>query len=268
MIERTVLSLGVTVAAIASSSSFATAAGVNQQEQPSRDRAISTATTVSIAELTNVFGETGSSGVPAAIAPHPVALSQSVDNLQAEPVLGTPAPGTTVTTAAALSTAPVPASEAQASKLVNASTVAQTLTPGQATRSGPSYFGLGINIGAIDDGDTVLGKTSFALISKIGLTQYLSVRPAVLINGDATFLVPITLDFPSYNLHQISFAPYLGIGGAFSTGKGKSADLIISGGVDVPISAHLTATAAVNLGVIDGIDLGILLGVGYTFSGF
>jgi hypothetical protein len=155
-----------------------------------------------------------------------------------------------------------PAAEPQTSVLAQA----EPITPGRATRSGSSYVGVGANIGAI--GRTPLGDLSGAILSKIGLTRTISVRPAVLINGDATFLLPLTLDFPIERAERVSFAPYVGVGASFSTGDRKNADLIVSGGVDIPLSSQFTLTAAANAGLINGVELGVLVGIGYNFAGF
>jgi len=181
-----------------------------------------------------------------------------------------PTPGTVPTSAAALD---LEASTAAFAEQQNfAQTTAPVLAqiepiePGRATRSGSSYVGVGANIGAI--GRTPLGDLSGAILSKIGLTSNISVRPAVLIDGDVTFLFPVTLDFPFQNAGRVNFAPYVGLGASFSTGDRKNADLILSGGVDVPLSRQLTLTAAANAGVINGIELGVLIGIGYNFAGF
>ncbi|MBW4623256.1 MAG: hypothetical protein KME17_28350 [Cyanosarcina radialis HA8281-LM2] len=142
------------------------------------------------------------------------------------------------------------------------------VVPGRATRSGPSYIGVGGNIG-LGDGDTALGEGSFAVFSKIGLLPSFSVRPAVLFSDDATILVPITYDFnigagPTDAL-GFNAAPYLGVGAAFSTGDGTSVDLLLTGGLDVPLSSRFTATGAVNVTVTGDSAIGILLGVGYNF---
>lgn len=186
------------------------------------------------------------------------------------PTSAIPFPGTVATSVAALNTeatAPT-AAELQALAQPESSVVAQIepITPGRATRSGSSYVGLGANIGAI--GRTPLGDTSGAILSKIGLTRTFSVRPAVLINGDATFLFPITLDFPIENAGRVNFAPYVGVGASFSTGDRKNADLIVTGGVDVPLSTQFTLTAGATAGLINGVELGVLVGIGYNFSGF
>ncbi len=144
-----------------------------------------------------------------------------------------------------------------------------TVRPGRATRSGPSYIGIGGNIGF--GGDSALGDTSFAILSKIGLTNNFSVRPSVLFQDNVTVLVPVTYDFVSREAVEVSddfvitAAPYLGAGVAFSTGDDSNFGFLISGGVDVPLSSNFTATAGLNIGFLDGTDVGLLVGVGYTF---
>ncbi len=145
------------------------------------------------------------------------------------------------------------------------------VSPGRTTRSGSSYVGIGGNIG-IGSGDTSLGEGSFAVISKIGLLRSFSVRPSLLFSGDVTILLPVTYDFsfgegPTETL-GFTAAPYVGIGAAISTGDGGDVALLLTGGVDVPISSQFTATAAVNATVTGRAAIGILIGVGYNFSGF
>jgi len=144
-----------------------------------------------------------------------------------------------------------------------------TIRPGRATRSGPSYIGIGGNLGF--GGDSALGDGSFAIISKIGLTNNFSVRPTVLFRDELTFLVPVTYDFVSQNAVEVSddfvitAAPYAGAGVIVSTGDNGNFGFLITGGVDVPISTNFTATAGLNIGFIDGAEVGLLVGVGYTF---
>lgn len=139
------------------------------------------------------------------------------------------------------------------------------VAPGRATRSGPSYIGIGGNIGF--GGDTTLSEGAFSVFSKVGLTRNLSVRPAALIGDNAVFLVPVTIDFPTEDLEitQVTVAPYVGGGLAISTGRDSTVGALITGGVDVPISPRITATAGVNVGFVDETEVGILLGVGYNY---
>lgn len=142
------------------------------------------------------------------------------------------------------------------------------VSPGRTTRGGSSYIGVGGNIGIT--GDTRIGEGSFAVISKVGLTNTLSVRPGALVGDGTVFLLPVTLDFPVQRVTetgetQIGAAPYLGAGVAVSTGRDSTVGFLVSGGVDVPIANQLTANAGVNVSFIDDTDVGILLGVGYNF---
>lgn len=132
-------------------------------------------------------------------------------------------------------------------------------------------MGIGGNIG-IGNGDISLGQGSFAVLSKIGLTRNFSVRPSVLINNDVAILLPITYDFsfgegPTGGL-GFTAAPFLGLGAAISTGGGGDVGLLLTGGIDVPLSSQFTATASVNASVTGQSAVGVLLGVGYNFAGF
>jgi hypothetical protein len=175
-------------------------------------------------------------------------------------------PGTTITSAADLVAQPtVSPTEQTQSQTESTQEVAQVVAPGRATRSGPSYLGVAANIGIA--GDTTLNEGAFTVISKIGITRNLSARPAALIGDNAVFLIPITVDFPQENLEvtQLNVAPYIGGGVAISTGDDSTVGALISGGVDVPLSPQITATAGVNVGFIDDTDVGLLVGVGYNF---
>ncbi len=141
------------------------------------------------------------------------------------------------------------------------------INPGRATRSGSSYIGVGGNIGI--GGDTGIGEGSFSVISKVGLTRNFSARPSVLFGDNTTILLPVTIDFPSESLEITRFnvAPYIGGGAIISTGDDSDVGVLLSGGVDVPLTSQFTATAGVNVGFVDETDVGVILGVGYNFSG-
>lgn len=139
--------------------------------------------------------------------------------------------------------------------------------PGTATRSGSSYIGVGGNIGI--GGDTGIGEGSFSVISKVGLTRNFSARPSVMFGDNTTILLPITVDFPSQNIEATRFniAPYVGGGAVISTGDDSEVGVLLTGGIDVPINSQFTATAGVNVGFVGDTDVGLILGVGYNFSG-
>lgn len=190
----------------------------------------------------------------------------------AMPTMSVPLNAESATTPAA-STTPDATNQPNVSPTAIERTTAQLsdVDPGRATRSGSSYVGIGGNIG-IGSGDTQLGQGSFAVLSKIGLLPSFSVRPSVLFSDDVTILIPITYDFsfgqgPTSTL-GFSAAPFVGVGAAISTGDGADVGLLLTGGVDVPLSSQFTATASVNASVTGEAAVGILLGVGYNFQGF
>jgi hypothetical protein len=135
----------------------------------------------------------------------------------------------------------------------------------RSTRSGPSYLGVGANFGLTGGSD--LGGTSFAIISKLGLTEVISVRPSILILRDfATILLPVTYDLaPQQSFGDLQFSPYVGGGVAINTGSNSSVGPMITAGFDIPLSSRFTINVAANLAFLRTTDLGILVGVGYNF---
>jgi hypothetical protein len=156
------------------------------------------------------------------------------------------------------------------SQLDHTPIVAQTnpdleVEPGRRTRSGSSYIGIGGNIGLT--GDSPVGDGAFAVFSKIGLTRSFSARPSAVINDDAVFLIPATIDFSGDEVPEAGFrvAPYLGGGVAISTEDDGDFGGLITGGLDVPISSQFTANTSANVTFMDDTDLGLQVGVGYNF---
>ncbi len=179
-----------------------------------------------------------------------------------------PVPGTTATSAASLTTAP-PAPQQAPATTTNTDEVAQVdVDPGTPTFGGDSYIGIAGNLGL--GGDSALGDSSFMVISKIGLTTRIAVRPSVAIENDPVVLVPVTFDFSIRPVdaftERLPIAPYVGGGIAFSTGDDSDVGPLITAGVDFPVTPRFTATAAVNAAFLDDTDVGILVGIGYNFS--
>ncbi|MBD2199537.1 MULTISPECIES: hypothetical protein [Calothrix] len=175
-----------------------------------------------------------------------------------------PTPGKTSTTAVDLIPQPTkPAAE-------TAAEVAQVdINPGRTTRSGSSYIGVAGNIGL--GGDSALSEGGFMIISKIGLTRSISVRPSVAIEDDPVVLVPLTYDFNLRSAdaldEDLAVAPYVGAGVAIETSGDADVGLLVTGGVDVPLNSNFTATAGVNAAFLDQTDVGLMIGVGYNFTG-
>ncbi len=183
----------------------------------------------------------------------------------------TPIPGTVATSSTALNFQDIqPTTTAQSPT----TKVAQTnILPGRATRGGRSYVGVGINVGISGD-DSALGDANFSVLSKIGLTRSISVRPSAVINDDnSVILVPVTYDISIRDTADpftevLPFTPYIGAGAAFKLGDDSETGLLLSGGVDFPLGSQFTANASVNAGFFDDVDIGLLLGVGFNFPGF
>jgi|GEM_PF-1133457 len=135
---------------------------------------------------------------------------------------------------------------------------------GQDARSNPSFLGAGINLGI--GGDSALGDSSFAVLSKIALGSDLSVRPTLLIENDVTFLIPVTYDFERITTEYLTLAPYAGGGLSFSSGDDSNFDLLLSAGFDIPITRNLAATTGVNITPFDSFDIGIQAGLVLTFG--
>ncbi|MDZ8085800.1 MAG: hypothetical protein RMY16_09585 [Nostoc sp. DedQUE12b] len=181
-------------------------------------------------------------------------------------VIPIPVPGTVATSSATLTSEPV-----QPTSQPSATRVAQSdIDLGRTTSGGSSYLGVAANIG-LSGGDTSLGDGNFAVVSKIGLTNSISIRPSAVFGDNTTVLLPITYDFTFKSADAFSeplaIAPYVGVGAAYKTGDDSQFAFLVSGGIDVPLTSQFTATAAINAGFFDQTDVGLLLGVGYNFSG-
>ncbi|HYX14613.1 MAG TPA: hypothetical protein VE944_09620 [Nostoc sp.] len=186
-------------------------------------------------------------------------------------VTPTPIPGTVATSSATLTSEFVQPSSQTTSQPSPTKVAQSDIDLGTTTRGGSSYIGVAANIG-LSGGETSLGDGNFAVVSKIGLTNSISVRPSAVFGDNTTVLVPITYDFTFKSADAFSeplaIAPYVGVGAAYKTGDDSQLGFLVSGGIDVPLTPQFTATAAVNAGFFDETDIGLLLGVGYNFTGF
>ncbi|MBD2522704.1 fasciclin domain-containing protein [Nostoc sp. FACHB-133] len=144
-----------------------------------------------------------------------------------------------------------------------------SVRPGRTTLGGPSYIGVAGNIG-LSGNDGALSDGNFAVISKIGLTRNISVRPSVLFGDNTEFLVPLTLDFRPRAAGEVgnetfSISPYIGAGVALEVNDDTDFGLLLTGGVDVPLGSRFTLNGAVNAAFMDQTDVGLQLGLGYNF---
>jgi hypothetical protein len=199
-------------------------------------------------------------------------LPNTAKQATASPVF-TPIPGTAQTTTAAFAPQQPEFTPSESTSQPAAKTVAQAdIDPGRPTRGGRSYIGLAGNIG-LSGSESALGDGNFAVISKIGLTNAISVRPSAILGDNTTILVPLTYDFSFQQAadpfsEPLPIAPYVGVGAAIKTGDNSEAAFLLSGGIDVPLTSQFTGTIGVNAGFFENTDIGLLVGVGYNFSGF
>jgi hypothetical protein len=183
----------------------------------------------------------------------------------------TPIPGTVATSSTTLTSESVEPTSQTIAQPSDTKVAQSDIDLGRTTSGGSSYIGVAANIG-LSGGDSSLGDGNFAVVSKIGLTNSISVRPSAVLGDNTTILLPITYDFTFQSADAFSeplpIAPYVGVGAAYKTGDDSQFAFLVSGGIDVPLSPQFTATAAVNAGFFNETDIGLLLGVGYNFSGF
>lgn len=207
------------------------------------------------------------------IASTPTSLDNTASEARSlsDNVTPMPVPGVAETSATSLGgkTSTLPQTNQPAAQSSTPEVAQLPVDPGRATRGGSSYIGVGGNIGL--SGDTALGDGNFTIISKIGLTRNIAVRPSVVLGNDATFLIPLTYDFsirPAEALEEVfPLSPYVGAGVSIATGDNDNIGLLLTGGIDVPLNSQFTANAAVNVGIADQTDFGLAIGVGYNFAG-
>ncbi|NEP33996.1 MULTISPECIES: hypothetical protein [Moorena] len=190
------------------------------------------------------------------------------------PVVAPPRPGTLATSVAALKiqldqatsdTSPAISYE------VGTPVAQRNIDPTGNSLGVGNYVGIGGHIGFTDDG-TNIGRGGFMINGKYDLSPTLSVRPSILINDDATFVIPATYNFIFQDepFEPPTYSAFAGGGLAFSTGDDNNVGLIVTGGVDWPFGPNFVANAALTTGIfVDGAaDLGISFGIGYSFSNF
>lgn len=129
--------------------------------------------------------------------------------------------------------------------------------------SGANFIGIGADFGFADD-------VSFAAISKFSFSEKWAVRPTVLLGDDFSVLVPVTYDFSRFGSAVGGFPilPYAGAGASFSDSDDSDSDinLLLSAGIDVPVSDRFTVNAQVNWGVLNDSQFGATVGVGYNLG--
>ncbi len=130
----------------------------------------------------------------------------------------------------------------------------------QITGSDYSYLGINGNIGLTDDDNTSLEDFGILVNTKIPITPNLSLRPAVILADDTSFLIPVTFNF-SFSRTQ-AIVPFVGGGVVFGPKDG----LLLSSGVEVPLGDEFLVNGGINASFIDGkTNAGLYFGLGFIF---
>lgn len=146
--------------------------------------------------------------------------------------------------------------------------VAQSRRRGASTTasSAPDFIGAGVGFGYVND-------VSGVVISKVSIAEKWAVRPSLSFGDDFAVLVPITYQFDnSVNVGGARLSPYVGAGGSWSNENNNNGNpesdlkILVSAGVDVPLSNRFTLNAQANLGFINDTEFGGTIGVGYNIG--
>jgi hypothetical protein len=136
-----------------------------------------------------------------------------------------------------------------------------------ARRERRSYFGVGGGLG-LRGGETGLADGGFSILSRIGITDSISVHNATIF-GDQTALMPaLTIGIPirKKNAEAVIAYPFIGGGININTSQNFEVDPLLVAGIDVPVADRVMATTRLNVGFgEDKTDVGVLLGIGYRF---
>lgn len=189
---------------------------------------------------------------------------QVTEDTRAEAVAFQSAPVETApaeTEAAALTYSTEEPLEAEESLEAEEPLIAQFSRRRTSVAANSSFVGIGLDIGYADD-------ASFAVISKIAFANRIAVRPSVLIGDDVALLVPVTYDFRQYapEAGGFQFIPYGGVGAAYNFDDDSELNLLLSAGVDVPVTRQITVNAQANLGVFNDTDFGVTVGAAYNIG--
>ncbi|WP_434686514.1 hypothetical protein [Pseudanabaena minima] len=132
------------------------------------------------------------------------------------------------------------------------------------------YIGVGGSIG-ISGNTSALGTSGFSLFSKTIFTDNLSMHNNTVIfgTGISSSSSNLTVDFPIRDAtsQQIVLSPFIGGGVMLRNEDGLKIAPHVTGGVDVPLSRNITGTVQLNVGLPSDrkADMGLLLGIGYSF---
>jgi hypothetical protein len=112
------------------------------------------------------------------------------------------------------------------------------------------------------------GGTAFGIDSKFGISENLSVRPAIYFpNGGTIFGAGLTYDFDLGRNSKTPITPFLGGNLAFISGNNGGSATVVSftGGADFSVSDTIDLKAAINV-PISGNNFGTYFSIGGGFK--
>lgn len=142
------------------------------------------------------------------------------------------------------------------------------LEPEPSRKRRINYFGLGGNIGVIDDEGTATGRNRFSVVGRNSFTNNISIHSASAFGYRNIQSVALTGGVPIKNkaTGKLVAFPFAGAGLAIETDD-FAVYPSVTAGVDVPLNRFITGTMRVNTTFADQTDMGIVLGVGVDVFG-
>jgi hypothetical protein len=170
-------------------------------------------------------------------------------------------------------TSPLPPAPSNEAPLVPEQTSPPSPQPQQAPAKPPRRFRNSIGIGGsigISGIDTGLSEGGLALLTKNELNDFLAIRGTNVFGSTHTDnTIALTANVPIRSRSgTVRLIPFIG-GGLLVSSKYSLSDIIIrglvTGGIDLPLSRRFTATTQVNVGFTKTTNVGVQLGLSYSF---
>jgi outer membrane biosynthesis protein TonB len=131
-----------------------------------------------------------------------------------------------------------------------------------------NYFGLGGNIGLVNDGGTATGSGGFSILGRQSFTNNLSIHSTSVFGDNSIQSTALTGGVPIKNKttgKTIAF-PFVGAGVSIKT-ENFTVYPLVTAGIDVPFNRFLTGTVRLNTTFAERTDVGIVMGVGVDVFG-
>jgi outer membrane biosynthesis protein TonB len=131
-----------------------------------------------------------------------------------------------------------------------------------------NYFGLGGNIGLVNDGGTATGSGGFSILGRNSLTNNLSIHSTSVFGDKSIQSTALTGGVPIKNktTGKTILFPFAGAGLSIKTNNFTVYPLVTAG-VDIPMSKYITATVRMNATFAERTDVGVVMGVGVDIFG-